>query len=140
MMMMFKKLDHIAILVRDTEEALKFYRDTLKLEVLVSEELGEVGVCLTHLDMGNVKLQLVQPLREDHPLMAQLNERGEGLHHLCWGVDDTEAAIAQLGDYGLSAKAGEPHPAPKGGSAAFIDPALTRGVLWEMTATSGSDS
>lgn len=137
---MFKELDHIAILVRNTEEALTFYRDTLKLEVLVSEELGEVGVRLTHLDMGNVKLQLVQPLREDHPLMLQLNERGEGLHHLCWGVDDTDEAMTQLKDYGLEAMAGEPHPAPKEGSAAFIDPALTRGVLWEMTSTSGSDS
>jgi len=83
---MFNKLDHIAILVRDTDEA--FYRDTLRLPVLVSEELAEVGVRLTHLDMGNVKLQLVQPLREDHPLMEQLNEKGEGLHHLCWGVED----------------------------------------------------
>ena len=130
---MFKKLDHIAILVRDTEEALTFYRDTFGLEVLLSEELGEVGVRLTHLDMGNVKLQLVQPLREDHPLMAQLNERGEGLHHLCWGVDDTEEAMKGLKDFGLEAKAGEPHPAPEGGSAAFLDPKLTRGVLWEMT-------
>jgi hypothetical protein len=40
---MFKKFDHIALLVRDTEEAQTFYRDTLKLEVLVSEELSEVG-------------------------------------------------------------------------------------------------
>ena len=130
---MFKKLDHIAVLVRDTEEALKFYRDTLRLEIMVTEELSEVGVRLTHLNMGNVKLQLVEPLREDHPLMAQLNEGGEGLHHLCWEVDDTDEAMNQLEEYGLSAKAGEPHPAPQGGSAAFINPKQTRGVLWEMT-------
>jgi len=130
---MFKKLDHIAILVRDTEEALKFYRDTFKLSLLLSEELEEVGVRLTHLDMGNVKLQLVEPLNDDHPLMSQLHEKGEGLHHLCWAVDDAKKAMAELPDYSLQAKAGEPHPAPQGGTAAFIDPELTRGVLWEMT-------
>lgn len=130
---MFKKLDHIAILVRDTDEALKFYRDTFGLNLLVSEELGEVGVRLTHLDMGNVKLQLVQPLQDDHPLMAQLNEKGEGLHHLCWAVNNTNDAMEKLKDFGLEAKAGEPHPAPEGGSAAFIEPSQTRGVLWEMT-------
>lgn len=119
--------------MKDTEEALGFYRDTLQLPVLVSEELAEVGVRLTHLDMGNVKLQLVQPLREDHPLAAQLAEKGEGLHHLCWDVEDAEKAMAQLAEYNLTAKKGEPHPAPMGGKAAFIDPSQTRGVLWELT-------
>lgn len=130
---MFNQLDHVAILVKDTEEALSFYRDTLKLKLLLSEELAEIGVRLTHLDAGNVKIQLVQPLRDDHPLQAQLAEKGEHLHHLCWGVDDTRAAMAQLAGYGLDAKAGEPHPAPQGGEAAFIEPSQTRGILWEMT-------
>lgn len=133
---MFNQLDHVAILVKDTAEALTFYRDTLRLTVLLSEELAEVGVRLTHLDTGNVKLQLVQPLTHDHPLQAQLAEKGEHLHHLCWGVADTRAAMAQLTGYGLGTKAGEPHPAPNGGEAAFIEPSQTRGVLWEMTATS----
>lgn len=130
---MFNQLDHIAILVRDTDDALKFYRDTLRLPLLLSEELEEVGVRLTHLDMGNVKLQLVQPLSDDHPLAKQLDERGEGLHHLCWEVDDAEEVMARLPEFGLKAKEGEPHPAPRGGTAAFIDPKDTRGVLWEMT-------
>ncbi len=60
---MFQKLDHIAIAVKDTEEALTFYRDTLRLPVLVSEVLEEVGVRLTHLDMGNVNLQLDVPTK-----------------------------------------------------------------------------
>ncbi|GHC62367.1 VOC family protein [Roseibacillus persicicus] len=131
---MFNHLDHVAILVKDTEEALTFYRDTLKLELLLSEELPEVGVRLTHLNAGNVKLQLVQPLSEDHPLQSQLAEKGEHIHHLCWGVDDTRAAMAKLADYQLAPKPNEPHPAPQNGEAAFIEPSQTRGVLWEMTA------
>lgn len=130
---MFHQLDHVAILVKDTEEALTFYRDTLKLPLLLSEELPDVGVRLTHLDAGNVKIQLVEPLREDHPLQAQLLEKGEHLHHLCWGVEDTRQAMARLAGFGLEPKAGEPHSAPQSGEAAFIEPSQTRGILWEMT-------
>lgn len=131
---MFKKLDHIAIAVRNTEDALSFYRDKLRLPVLKREVLEGPGVELTHLDMGNVELQLVQPLSNDHPIAKFIDERGEGLHHLCWDAgDDIEAAMAGLAEYGLEAKPNEPHPAPLGGSAAFIEPSLTRGVLWEMT-------
>ena len=130
---MFQKLDHIAIAVKNTEEALLFYQGTLGLPMLHSEVLEEVGVRLTHLDMGNVQLQLVEPLSDTHPIAKFIEERGEGMHHLCWKVDDAEKAMAKLSDFGLKAKAGEPHPPPKGGKAAFIDPTLTRGVLWEMT-------
>lgn len=64
---MFTQLDHIAIIVSKTEEALAFYRDRLGLAVLLSEELPEVGVRLTHLDLGPVELQLVEPLHRIIP-------------------------------------------------------------------------
>ena len=131
---LFNRLDHIAILVRDTDEALTFYRDTLGLSVILSEEIPSGGIRLTHLDMGNVQLQLVQPLVDDHPLQQQLEERGEGLHHLCFATDDVGTALADLPQRSLTARGGEPHDGPKGRKAAFIDPDTTRGVLWEMTA------
>lgn len=131
---MFKKLDHIAIAVRNTEDALNFYHGTLKLPLLYSEVLEGPGVRLTHLDMGNVELQLVEPMSDDHPIAKFLDERGEGLHHLCWQTnDEIHQAMENLGQFGLRAKANEPHAAPNNGSAAFIEPQQTRGVLWEMT-------
>ena len=132
---MFKEVDHIALLVRDTDKALGLYRDQMGLPVLLSEELEQVGVRLTHLDMGNVRLQLVEPLVDDHPLAMHLAEHGEGFHHVCWKVDDAEAAMASLSDFGLKPRPNEPHPAPRGGTAAFIDPAGTQGHLWEMTSS-----
>ncbi len=131
---MFNRLDHIAIAVRNTEDALKFYRDTLRLPLLYSEVLDGPGVRLTHLDMGNVELQLVEPLSESHPISKFLDERGEGLHHLCWQTkDEIGAAMEGLSEYGLSPKPNEPHAAPNNGSATFIEPSQTRGVLWEIT-------
>ena len=130
---MFKKLDHIAIAVRNTENSLKLYRDTMGLTLLHSEVLEGPGVRLTHLDMGNLQLQLVEPLSPDHPISAFLDKHGEGLHHLCWQVPEVAAAMEQLKDHGLEPRLNEPHDAPKGKKAAFIEPSLTNGVLWEMT-------
>ena len=130
---MFQSLDHIAIVVQDTDAALAFYRDTLGLPVLLSEAIETAGVRLTHLDMGNVQLQLVQPLHKDHPLQQHLNDHGEGLHHLCFYVEDVEKTIEWFPSRGLAARSTTPHAGPRGRSAAFLDPATTRGVLWEVT-------
>ena len=130
---MFKEVDHIAIVVRNTEAALAFYRDRMGLPELESEVLEEAGVRLTHLDMGNVRLQLVEPLRADHPLSHHLDDHGEGFHHVCWKTGDVDDAMAGMAPYGFNAREGEPHAAPRGGRAFFMDPETTRGVLWEMT-------
>ncbi len=130
---MFKEVDHIAIVVRDTETALTFYCDQMKLPLLYSEVLDGPVVRLTHLDMGNVSLQLVEPLSTEHPLSKHLEEHGEGFHHVCWKVDDIDDAMTGLADHDLVPRLNEPHPAPNGGRAAFIEQSQTRGVLWEMT-------
>ncbi|MEM9827920.1 MAG: VOC family protein [Planctomycetota bacterium] len=130
---LFKKLDHIAIVVRDTDQALTFYRDTLGLPVVIDEVIPTGQVRLTHLDMGNLHLQLVQPLTPDHPLQQVLRKHGEGLHHLCFETDDVAGALASLRDRGLQPRSEVPHDGPLNKKAGFIDPETTRGVLWEMT-------
>jgi methylmalonyl-CoA/ethylmalonyl-CoA epimerase len=95
-----RRLDHVAVLVRSTDDALRFYRDRLGLPVHSSEELDTPHVRLTYLDAGNAYLQLVEPLDPASPLGAWLDEHGEGLHHICFGVDDVPAAVAELSDPG----------------------------------------
>ena len=128
---MFKSLDHIAIVVQNTDEALGYYRDQLGLPVVVDEVLEDAGVRLTHLDLGNTHLQLVQPTREDHPLQEHLKSHGEGLHHLCLYVDSVEKTCEALPAHGIQTR--PPHSGPNGRSAAFLEPESTRGVLWELT-------
>lgn len=130
---LFRKLDHIAIVVRDTDEALTFYRDTLGLPVVIDERIESGKVRLTHLDMGNLHLQLVQPLTDDHPLQAHLSQHGEGLHHLCFATDKVKQTLDALPDRGLAAKSEVPHDGPRGRKAGFIDATTSRGVIWEMT-------
>jgi len=95
-----RRLDHVAVLVRSTDEALRFYCDRLGLAVHSSEELDTPHVRLTYLDAGNAFVQLVEPLDPASPLGTWLDEHGEGLHHICFGVDDVPAAVQKLSDPG----------------------------------------
>jgi len=130
----FQRLDHIAIIVRDTDEALKFYRDQLGLPFLFSQVMPDAPIRLTHLDAGGgVHLQLVQPLKDDHPLNAWLQKNGEGLQHLCFKVDSVAESMKTLPGLGLTVRDKAPRCGPNGRASAFLDPAATRGVQLEIT-------
>ena len=128
----FRSLDHVAIVVPDTEEALKIWRDRVGLTVLYSEVVNNGTIRLTHLDLGNTHLQLVQPLASDHPLQAWLTKNGAGLHHLCMRVDDVERAFVELPQQGLPAAA-PPHQGTQGKRALFFDKSATQNVQLEVT-------
>ena len=130
---MFKGLDHVAILVADTEEALTVYRDRMGLPVLFSEVVNNGAVRLTHLDLGNAHLQLVEPLDPAHPLAAHLREHGPGLHHFCLAVDDVGVAMAEAAAKGIEMAQPLPHQAPRGKRAAFLMKTSTGGVQVEIT-------
>jgi methylmalonyl-CoA/ethylmalonyl-CoA epimerase len=95
-----RRLDHVAVLVRSTDDALRFYGDHLGLAVHSTEVLDTPRVRLTYLDAGNAYVQLVEPLDPTSPLGVWLDEHGEGLHHICFGVDDVPAAVQELSDPG----------------------------------------
>jgi methylmalonyl-CoA/ethylmalonyl-CoA epimerase len=95
-----RRLDHVAVLVRSTDEALRFFCDRLGLAVHSSEKLDAPRVRLTYLDTGNAYVQLVEPLDSTSPLASWLEENGEGLHHICFAVDDVPDAVAELSDPG----------------------------------------
>jgi len=129
---MFNGLDHLAIVVPDTEEALKTWRDRLGLKLLYSEVVNNGAIRLTHLDLGNTHLQLVEPLSVDHPLQAWLAKNGPGLHHFCFKVDDVGEARTELEAHGLPSAA-SPHQGTQGKRALFLDRPATQGVQVEVT-------
>jgi methylmalonyl-CoA/ethylmalonyl-CoA epimerase len=129
----FKNLDHVAIVVPNTEAALLVWRDKFGLPVLFSETINNGTLRLTHLDLGNTQLQLVEPLTSDHPLAAWLGKHGPGLHHFCFGLDEVAAAGAALPAHDLAAGESQPHQGTKGKRALFLDRAGTQGVQVELT-------
>ena len=122
-------LDHLAIAVPDTEEALKIWRDKFGFTVLYTEDVNQATVRLTHLDLGNTQLQLVQPLTPDHPLQAWLAKHGPGLHHFCLKVDD----VAQAKAASPVPTAPNLHQGTQGKRALFLDKSATQGVQVELT-------
>jgi methylmalonyl-CoA/ethylmalonyl-CoA epimerase len=135
--MLFKGLDHLAIVVPDTEEALKIWRDKFGFKVLLSEAVNNNTTLLTHLDLGNTHLQLVQPLTEDHPLQAWLREHGPGLHHFCLKVDNVNAAFEEVQQMGLPPGQAKPHQGTAGKRAMFLDAQATDGIRVELTGAGG---
>lgn len=95
-MSVVRRLDHVAIAVTDTERAVGELRERLGLGVTSSEELVEPPVRLTYLDAGNCYLQLVEPLDPSAEVARWLQEHGEGVHHVCFGVDAVGEAIAAI--------------------------------------------
>jgi methylmalonyl-CoA/ethylmalonyl-CoA epimerase len=128
-MSLLRRLDHVAVLVRSTDEALRFYSGRLGLRVASSEELAEPRVRLTYLDAGNAYLQLVEPLDGDSPLSRWLDEHGEGLHHICFGVDDVQTAATALSDDGAPIRLGS----GRGRVSAFVTTDESHGVRLECT-------
>ncbi len=128
-MSLVRRLDHVAILVRSTDEALRFYEDRLGLRVQSSEEIDSPRARLTYLETGNAYLQLVEPLDPASPLAAWLDEHGEGLHHICFGVDDVAEAVAAISDPGSPVGLGN----GRGRVSSFVTVAGSNGVRIECT-------
>ena len=128
-MSLVRRLDHVAVVVRDTDAALPFYTSRLGLRVAASEEIPSPHVRLTYIDVGNAYLQLVEPLDAGSPLAAWLEEHGEGLHHVCFGVDDVPSAVAALSDPGAEVALGS----GRGRVSSFVSAADSRGVRIECT-------
>jgi methylmalonyl-CoA/ethylmalonyl-CoA epimerase len=99
-MSVIRRLDHVAIAVRDTEAALERLSGSYGLAVIASEEIESPRVRLTYLDCGNAYIQLVEPLDDESPIAEFLAESGEGLHHICFGVDDVAVDAAALSSDG----------------------------------------
>jgi len=131
--MQHQGLDHLAIAVPSTDEALKVWRDQLGFTVLCSEVVNGGVVRLTHLDLGNTHLQLVEPLTPDHPLQDWLAKNGPGLHHFCLKVGNVAVSQTELVAAGLAALVPPPHQGTQGKRALFLSKSATQNVLVEVT-------
>jgi methylmalonyl-CoA epimerase len=131
---MLKRVDHIAILVRNLEQALVFYRDTLGIMPSEIKEVPTEQVRIAFLPMDSPagsEIELIEPTAADSSLSKFLDKRGEGLHHICLEVDDIDAALAEMREKGAPVLDKQPRIAAEG-RAIFIHPRAANGVLLEL--------
>ncbi len=128
---MIKRIDHIAVVVEDIEQALSLFRDTLGLELSHTETIPEQGVKIAFLPVGESEIELLEPLSADTSIAKFLAKRGEGMHHICLEVEDIDAALADLKEKGVRL-INKTAVAGAHGRVAFIHPKSTHGVLIEL--------
>ena len=93
---MIKKVHHVGIVVREMEQAMRFYRDMLGLHVHKLETIQDQGVKAALLTLGDSEIELLEPIVPDNGVARYLESRGEGLHHVCFQVDDVDRDLDAL--------------------------------------------
>ncbi len=126
-----KKINHVAIVVRDIEESLKFWEDQLGLKLDHIEVVPTQHSRVAFIPVGDSEVELVQPTSTDSGLAAYLEKRGEGMHHLCFEVDDIDAKLAELKEKGVRL-INETAEVLPGRKMAFLHPKAGNGVLIEL--------
>lgn len=129
---MLTKINHIGIAVKSLEETLPFYRDNLGMPFAGIEEVAEQKVRVAMLQVGESKIELLEPTSEESPVARFLEKNGPGIHHLAYEVVDIEAAIAKLRADGARMIDERPRSGAHGARIAFVHPKSSNGVLTEL--------
>ena len=126
------KLNHIGIGVKSIEKTLPFYQNGLGLTAHI-EEVPAMKVKTAKLSLTNTILELVEPLTGEEAVAKFLEKRGEGIHHICFGVEDIKATMKQLEAKGYKPLYTEPKIGAGGYLVNFLSPKDTSGVLIEIS-------
>ena len=129
---MIKKVNHIAVVVNDLEEAMHFWVDALGLELSHREHVASEAVDVAFLPVGDSKIELLQPVDNESGVARYLEKRGPGMHHICFEVDDIEAALQKLKLANVQLINEVPTVGADGRKFAFIHPKSASGVLVEL--------
>lgn len=130
---MFDQIDHIGIAVKDLEQSLDQWREMFDLRLHGIEEIEERGVKLAQLEVRKgPSVELISPMGKDSPVRKFLQKRGEGLHHVCFEVEDIHKALKTFQNKGVEPIQDEPQKGAQGSLIAFIYPRYFNGVLIEL--------
>ena len=126
------EIDHVAIAVRDLDAAVAWYAEAFGATVAHREVIERDGVEEALLAVADSYIQLLTPIRDDSPVAKFLANRGEGLHHVGYRVDDCGEALAHATGTGARAIDEAPRPGSRGTSVAFLHPKTAFGTLVEL--------
>jgi methylmalonyl-CoA/ethylmalonyl-CoA epimerase len=129
---MIKKIDHIAIAVKNLNEEITRYRDVLGLEFLGREVVAEQKVNVAFFKINDVFIELLEPLSPDSPISSFIEKKGGGLHHLALEVDDIQGEMRRLQGKNVQLLDKEPKGGAHHAQIAFVHPKSFSGVLFEL--------
>jgi methylmalonyl-CoA epimerase len=126
------KIDHVAIVVKDLEETIRLYTQTLGFRVVYREQIADQGVEAVGLEAGDSIVELLRPLDETSPIAKYRGDAPSRLHHTAYRVGDIEAKLDELRAKGVRLIDEHPREGAHGNLIAFLHPKSTGGVLIEL--------
>jgi len=125
-------IDHLGIAVKSLEEASRLYGDAFGLPCGGTEEVPDQKVRVAFFQVGEARIELLEPTASDSPIAKFLERKGPGLHHVAYRVADLVAALEALKSSGVRLIDETPRTGAHGMQIAFAHPKSTGGVLTEF--------
>ena len=129
---MFKTVDHIGFAVRDIDAAVEFYSTMFDVTEWERIPMPERHMAVAATRVGGMLLELIAPTSEEASFAKYLNDRGPGMHHVDYRVDDIVAALADVKARGVQLIDEVPRPGLHHTLVAFLHPKSCQGVLVEL--------
>lgn len=130
--MKLNKIEHIGIAVRNLKEVAKFYLDVFNVKASEETDVPERKLKIACIEISGVKLELLMPTDQDSVVAKFIEKRGEGIHHICFEVEDIEKAVSELKNKGVELVDEKPRLGVEGKKIIFLQPKSTSGVLIEL--------
>jgi methylmalonyl-CoA/ethylmalonyl-CoA epimerase len=129
---MIKKIEHIGVAVKSISESIHLFRDILGIPLDRMYESDAIKTKIAFFPVGGCTIELIEPMDPESPAGKFIQKRGEGIHHLCLGVENVEAALRHYESQGIALLNKTPRKTEDGRLIAFLNPKSTNGVLIEL--------
>lgn len=127
------KVDHIGIAVESIAETLKFYQETMNLDLEEIEIVEDQKIRVAILPVGDTRLELMESIDQDAPIAKYIDKKGQGMHHIAFNVEDIDETIGEISQKGIRMIDENPRNGAGGAQIAFCHPKSTSGVLVELS-------
>lgn len=129
---MITHIEHLGIAVKSLEAAIPYYEKVLGLKCYNIEEVADQKVKTAFFQVGQTKIELLEPTSEESTIAKFIEKKGEGVHHVAFATDNIEAELAHAEAEGIQLIDKTPRQGAEGLTIAFLHPKSTQGVLTEF--------
>ena len=129
---MIEKIDHVGIAVKDLDQAIKLYRDAFGIEPKMVYESEYTKAKIAFIPVGQVNIELLQPVDENSVMGKFIEKKGEGFHHIAYKVKDVDKALGILKEKGINLVDQKSRKVRENEKVGFLHPKSTNNVLIEL--------
>ena len=129
---MLKKIEHIGVAVQNIEKSIPLFRDLLGIPLEKVYESDSIKTKIAFFPLGDSTIELIEAMDPSSPVAKFIQKRGEGIHHICFGVENVEEALRHFEAQGIELLNKQPRRTENGDLIAFLNPKSTNGVLIEL--------